>query len=47
MLAKSTMRGNREAKKPKQPKKVISPVAAVSSAIAPKTAAVNAPAKKK
>ncbi|NPT53647.1 hypothetical protein [Paraburkholderia elongata] len=47
MLAKSTMRGNREAKKPKQPKKVISPAVGVSSAIAPKTAAANVPAKKK
>jgi hypothetical protein len=47
MLAKSTTRGNREAKKPKQPKKVISPAAGVSSTIAPKTAAANAPARKK
>jgi hypothetical protein len=47
MLAKSTMRGNREAKKPKQPKKVVSPAAGVSLAIAPKTAAASAPAKKK
>ncbi|WP_341315250.1 hypothetical protein WN982_08335 [Paraburkholderia sp. IMGN_8] len=47
MLAKSTMRGNREVKKPKQPQKVISPAAVVSSAIAPKTAAGSAPAKKK
>jgi hypothetical protein len=46
-LAKSTMRGNREAKKPKQPKKVISPVAGASSAIAPKTAAASAPVKKR
>ncbi|WP_183082085.1 hypothetical protein [Paraburkholderia sp. BL23I1N1] len=46
-MAKSTMRGNREAKKPKQPKKVISPTAGVSSVIAPKTAAANTPAKKK
>jgi hypothetical protein len=41
------MRGNREAKKPKQPKKVISPAVGVSPAIAPKTAAGSAPAKKK
>ncbi|MFM0604407.1 hypothetical protein PQR05_07735 [Paraburkholderia sediminicola] len=47
MLAKSTMRGNREVKKPKQPKKVISPAAGVSLATAPKTAAASAPAKKK
>ncbi|MFM0156048.1 hypothetical protein PQQ99_26490 [Paraburkholderia sediminicola] len=47
MLAKSTMRGNREVKKPKQPKKVISPAAGVSLAITPKTAVASAPAKKK
>lgn len=47
MLAKSTMRGNREAKKPKQPKKVVSPAAGVSSAVAPKTAAATGPARKK
>jgi hypothetical protein len=47
MLAKSTMRGNREAKKPKQPKKVISPAAGASSAIAPKTTAASAPVKKR
>jgi hypothetical protein len=41
------MRGNREIKKPKQPKKVISPAAGVPPTIAPKTAAGNAAAKKK
>ncbi|HZZ05259.1 hypothetical protein [Paraburkholderia sp.] len=46
-MAKSTMRGNREAKKPKQAKKVISPAAGVPSATAPKTVAASAPAKKK
>lgn len=47
MLAKSTMRGNREAKKPKQPKKVIAPVTGVSPASAPKAIAARAPARKK
>jgi hypothetical protein len=47
MLAKSTMRGNREAKKPKQPKKVISPAEGVSPASAPKATAASAPARKK
>jgi hypothetical protein len=46
-LAKSTTRGNRESKKPKQPKKVISPAAGVSSAIVPKAAAASKPAKKR
>ncbi|TAL92903.1 MAG: hypothetical protein EPN73_23265 [Paraburkholderia sp.] len=47
ILAKSTMRGNREAKKPKQPKKVISPAAGVSPASAPKTVAASTPPRKK
>jgi hypothetical protein len=47
ILAKSTMRGNREVKKPKQPKKVMSPAGGVSPALAPKTTAGSAPAKKK
>jgi hypothetical protein len=41
------MRGNREVKKPKQPKKVIVPLAGVSSATASKTTAGGAPVKKK
>jgi hypothetical protein len=41
------MRGNREVKKPKQPKKVIPPAVGVSPAIAPKTAAGSTAAKKK
>lgn len=46
-MAKSTTRGNREVKKPKQPKKVIAPAAGVSSTITPKTASVSTSAKKK
>jgi hypothetical protein len=47
MMAKSTTRGNREVKKPKQPKKVVAPAVGVSSTIPPKTAAASAPARKK
>ncbi|WP_166660651.1 hypothetical protein [Paraburkholderia sp.] len=47
MMAKSATRGNREVKKPKQPKKVIAPAVGVSSATAPKTASASAPARKK
>jgi hypothetical protein len=46
-MAKSQARGNREAKKPKQPKKVPSPAAGVSAAAAPKNIAGGAAAKKK
>jgi hypothetical protein len=44
-MAKGQLRGNREAKKPKQPKKVPSPAADLSWPTAPKTA--SSPAKKK
>jgi hypothetical protein len=47
MMAKGTTRGNREAKKPKQPKKVVAPAVGMSSTITPKTASVSASAKKK
>ncbi|AIP34929.1 hypothetical protein DR64_8465 [Paraburkholderia xenovorans LB400] len=47
MLAKSAMRGNRETKKPKQPKKIASPAAGASPALAPKTIAAREPARKK
>jgi hypothetical protein len=46
-MTKSTTRGNREAKKPKQPKKVLAPAVGVSSTAAPKAASANAPARKK
>jgi hypothetical protein len=46
-MAKGQVRSNREAKKPKQAKKVASPAAGVSWATAPKTTATSAPAKKK
>jgi hypothetical protein len=46
MMAKSTMRGNREVKKPKQPKKVVAPAVGAST-ITPKAASVSASAKKK
>jgi hypothetical protein len=47
MMAKGQVRGNREAKKPKQPKKVPSPAAGVPWSTTPKTTAASAPAKKK
>ena len=46
-MAKSTTRGNREVKKPKQPKKVIAPAVGVSSTTATKNASASAPARKK
>jgi hypothetical protein len=46
-MAKSQARGNRESKKPKQPKKVASPAEVVSWATTPKGTAANAPTKKK
>jgi hypothetical protein len=46
-MAKGQMHGNREAKKPKQPKKLPSPVAGALSAPTSKTGSSSAPAKKK
>jgi hypothetical protein len=46
-MTKSTTRGNREAKKPKQANKVVAPAVGVSSTTAPKTASASAPARKK
>lgn len=46
-MAKSQLRGNREVKKPKQPKKLVSPAAEVSWASAPKAVALSRPVKKK
>jgi hypothetical protein len=46
-MAKGQLRGNREAKKPKQPKKAPSPAAEVSWGVTPKTASSSAQAKKK
>jgi hypothetical protein len=47
MMAKSQARGNREAKKPKQPKKVVAPVAVAFGSTPSKTAVAGAAAKKK
>lgn len=46
-MAKSTMRGNREAKKPKQPKKVAPPAEGISLVDGSKVAATRVPAKRK
>jgi hypothetical protein len=46
-MTKSTTRGNREAKKPKQPKKVLAPAVGVFATVTPKTASASAPARKK
>ncbi|MDR5775443.1 MULTISPECIES: hypothetical protein [unclassified Caballeronia] len=46
-MAKGQVRGNKEAKKPKQPKKVESPAAAVSWATPKKSAEASASVKKK
>jgi hypothetical protein len=46
-MTKSTTRGNREAKKPKQPKKVLAPAVGVSATVTPKAASASAPARKK
>jgi hypothetical protein len=45
-MAKGQAKSNREAKKPKQDKKLVTPAAAASWA-APKTGAANTPTKKK
>ncbi len=47
IMAKGQVRGNKEAKKPKQPKKVESPAAAVSWATPKKSAEASASVKKK
>ncbi|SAL03209.1 hypothetical protein AWB81_06352 [Caballeronia arationis] len=46
-MAKGQARSNREAKKPKQPKKVTSPAEAVSWTTTSKGTAASAPSKKK
>jgi len=46
-MAKGQLRGNREAKKPKQPKKVLSPVVESSSAVTSKITLGRKPEKKK
>ncbi|MEC5409813.1 hypothetical protein VOM14_30205 [Paraburkholderia sp. MPAMCS5] len=46
-MAKGQQRGNREAKKPKQPKKVPSPETDVSWTTARKSSATSSPMKKK
>jgi len=46
-MAKSQARGNREAKKPKQPKKVASPAEVASWGTSPKSTVASAPTKKK
>jgi hypothetical protein len=46
-MAKGQQRGNREAKKPKQPKKVPSPAADLSWTKAPKIFPAGSPEKKK
>jgi hypothetical protein len=46
-MAKGQLRGNREAKKPKQPKKVPSPAADLSWAATGKASAASGQAKKK
>ncbi|MCC8405313.1 hypothetical protein LJ655_26215 [Paraburkholderia sp. MMS20-SJTN17] len=45
-MSKGQLRGNREAKKPKQPKKIPPPAADLSGTTAPKTSA-SSPTKKK
>jgi hypothetical protein len=47
IMTKSSTRGNREAKKPKQPKKVLAPAVGVSSTVTPKGISASAPARKK
>jgi hypothetical protein len=47
MMAKGTTRGNREAKKPKQPKKVAPPADGTSLANGLKAAATSVPPRKK
>jgi hypothetical protein len=46
-MAKGQQRGNREAKKPKQPKKVPSPAADLSWTKTPRNSAAGSPEKKK
>ncbi|TDV19621.1 hypothetical protein C7408_102366 [Paraburkholderia caballeronis] len=46
-MAKGQLRGNREAKKPKQPKKLLSPAVEGAWPAASKTAVPSKPAKKK
>lgn len=46
-MAKSQLRGNREAKKPKQPKKLLSPAVESSWPTTSKTTVTSKPAKKK
>ncbi len=46
-MAKGQARSNREAKKPKQPKKVVAPGAVVFGGTTPKTNTAGAAAKKK
>lgn len=46
-MAKGQVRSNREAKKPKQPKKLPSPLAGTLSAAVPKAASSRESAKKK
>ncbi|MCG5076368.1 MULTISPECIES: hypothetical protein [Paraburkholderia] len=47
MMAKGQLRGNREAKKPKQPKKLLSPVVERASATTSKITLTRKPEKKK
>ncbi|WP_221410267.1 hypothetical protein [Paraburkholderia dinghuensis] len=46
-MAKSQLRGNREAKKPKQPKKILSPAGEGAWPTPAKTSVSGKPAKKK